>query len=403
MPVSFLTAEHMWLGFAVQLGTVRFLGTFLDDPAAVPAGVAADLVRQLAIADPGCLAQYDASRVRWLHAAEIRQRHGYREFTDRFMRFRLARSLYALCWTGTDRTSVLFDRATAWLMTEEVLLPGASALERLISRIRARAAQRLWRTLARGVTREQRAQLDALLLAGEGGRPSLLDRLRDGPYLHSGAELSRAVARLDELRALALGLPGTAHVPPGRVEALARLATVAKAQAVAQLLKKRRAATLLAFVRMLEASAQDDVLDLFDIVVTALFADAAKVGKRARLRTIRDLDAAALQRGRAGGVLMDDTVEDGAVREAALAVVPRAAFAAALEQIDSIVRLPGDLYFTELRAQAGKLRFLAALLRSVSFGATPAGQRTLDAVRQLRDTDGRGPAPSAPLGFVPGD
>ena len=55
MPVSFLTAEHMWLGFAVQLGTVRFLGTFLDDPAAVPAGVAADLVRQLAIADPGCL------------------------------------------------------------------------------------------------------------------------------------------------------------------------------------------------------------------------------------------------------------------------------------------------------------------------------------------------------------
>ena len=50
------------------------------------------------------------------------------------------------------------------------------------------------------------------------------------------------------------------------------------------------------------------MLDLFDIVVTVLFADAAKVGKRARLRTIRDLDAAALQLRRAGGVLMDDTV-----------------------------------------------------------------------------------------------
>lgn len=132
-----------------------------------------------------------------------------------------------------------------------------------------------------------------------------------------------------------------------------------------------------------------------------LFADAAKVGKRARLRTIRDLDAAALQLRQAGGVLMDDTVEDGAVREAAFAVVPRAAFAAALEQIDAIVRPPGDLYFTELRAQAGKLRFLPALLRSATFGATPAGQRTLDAVRHLRATDGRGPAPSAPLGFVP--
>src|SRR6185312_15761043 len=148
-------------------------------------------------------------------------------------------------------------------------------------------------------------------------------------------------------------------------------------------------------------SAQDDVLDLFDIVVSTLFTDAAKVGKKARLRTIRDLDAAALQLRRAGGVLMDDAVEDGAVREVAFAIVPRAMLATALAQIDAIVRLPGDLYFIELRAQTGKLRFLPAMLRSVSLGATPAGQPTLDAVRHLRSTDGRGPAPSAPLGFVP--
>ena len=64
--------------------------------------------------------------------------------------------------------SALFDRATAWLVMEKVLLPGATALERLVSRIRARAARRLWRILARDVTREQRVQLDALLLAGSG-------------------------------------------------------------------------------------------------------------------------------------------------------------------------------------------------------------------------------------------
>ena len=148
----------MRLGFAVQLGTVRFLGTFLEERHGVPAGVAADLARQLDIGNVSCLARYSIGRARWQHVREIREGHGYRDFGDPLSRCRLARWLYALCRTGTDRPSVLFDRATAWLVTEKVLLPGASALERLIARIRARAGRRLWRALARDVTCEQRVQ-----------------------------------------------------------------------------------------------------------------------------------------------------------------------------------------------------------------------------------------------------
>ena len=128
-------------------------------------------------------------------------------------------------------------------------------------------------------------------------------------------------------------------------------------------------ATLLAFVRILEATAQDDVLDLLDIVVTKLFSEAAAVGKKTRLRTIRDLDAAALKLRHAGAVLMDDTVDDAAVRAAAFAKVTRADLAHALEQIDLLIRPPGDLYFAELRAQNSRLRFMPALLRAVAFGA----------------------------------
>lgn len=139
---------HNWLGFAVQLCTVRYLGTFLEDPLAVPSSVLSFLAQQLYIEVDDNVYAYSTGEQRWQHASEIRRHYGYVEFTEQSIGFCLTRWLYALCWTGTDRPSILFERAINWLLTHKVLLPNYSTLERYIARLRSRVEIKLWRSMA---------------------------------------------------------------------------------------------------------------------------------------------------------------------------------------------------------------------------------------------------------------
>lgn len=376
--------EHNCLGFAVQLTSLRYLGRFLDDCAEAPFNVVNVLARRLGISDVSCLSLYNDQRQRHRHIEEICQLYGYREFTEPLIGFRFTRWVYRHCWTGTDRPSVLFDRATTWLLAHKILLPGASVLERFIARLRDRVEERLWKCLCKQFTEEQQIKLEGLLLVPEGSRRSWFDQLRASPTRNSGPALVHALDRLEKVRDYGIGLPLVSSAPQSRIAALARFASRAKVTAIGRLPKFRRLATLAAFMQTLEASALDDALDILNNLLNEIFEKAFKAGQKARLRSIRDLDSAAMTLADACKMLMNTSLSDTEVRSAIFSKFPPENLTKTIENAYALIRPPDDVFYSELETSFSRIRlFLPMFLKHIHFSASPAGKPIVEALNYL--------------------
>jgi len=113
-----LCGGHNRLGFALMLGSARFLGIFPGADLEIPNSYTAFPVNQLDLKEALSLTDYfDHNGQRIRHIALIRERYGFTEFADNGpARFRLTRRLYALCWSGDDHPGPLIERATSWLV-----------------------------------------------------------------------------------------------------------------------------------------------------------------------------------------------------------------------------------------------------------------------------------------------
>jgi TnpA family transposase len=403
--VNVRRGAHNKLGLALQLTSVRFLGTFLAEPTAVPSNVVAYVAAQLGIRDVACLADYAARpTTAWEHAAEIRRVYGYRDFNDPGASFRLVRWLYQRAWLSTEPPNVLFDLATAWLVERQVLLPGVTVLERLVTRIRERANARLYRTLAALPSEKQRDRLKQVLVVPAGSRRSPLDQLRRGPTQPNAAGLVEALHRLEAARELGVGDFDLSRLPPGRLRLLERSASTARAQAIQRMPAERGMATLVAFACTLQSSAQDDVLDVLDGLLTDLLARVDRQEQRRRLRTIGDLDMAALLLREISLVVLDQSRSDHTVRPDIFARWSRERIEHAVATVGALARPPENNQAPEalLNRYSMVRQFLPLLLQTLTPHATQGGRAALAAWEFLQRLE-RMPTPAmqeAPLRIV---
>jgi Domain of unknown function (DUF4158) len=149
------------LGFAIQLGTLRFLGFCPDDLSAAPEAVIVFVARQLDVA-PGELARYGRrGQTRTEHRRQIRRYLGFRKATAGDLAqvedWLVERAL------EHDRPTLLLRLACERLLGLRVERPGVTHLEKLIAAARQRAQRETYRRLAPVLTGDCKSRLDGLL------------------------------------------------------------------------------------------------------------------------------------------------------------------------------------------------------------------------------------------------
>jgi len=388
------------LGYGVQLGTVRFLGTFTA-VASTPRSVIADIARQLDV-DEGQWPSYLASRAREVHQVDIRLEHGYHVFGQDTAHVAFLRWLWDRAWTGDDSASHLVDLATGWLVEHQILLPGFTVLQRLCATARDRAIRLASLRIANQVPRDRRHELRSLLDVQAGENTSRLEQLRRPPRQPSIDGLLAALQRLARIQRIGATTIQLDGVPASRTTRMITEALQVKAQRIHRHSPDRRDATLALFARHIHSTAHDDVIDVLLIVLHDLTAKVERLGEQERLRTLGDLDAAALLLARAAEALLDPAVADSRVRAVTFEHTGRSELETAIARVQAIVAHPGDRVAAGMRARYPHIRrFLPALLRQVSFDATTPADPALAAIRHLAAFEAGNAALSAgPTGDV---
>lgn len=402
--IALRRASSHQLGFALQMCTVRYLGLFLEDPLEVPWVVVDHLAAQLGIEDSAVVKRYvERKQTAYDHAWEIRDAYGYHPYEDREWGRKFRTFLHGRAWTHAEGPVALFDHSVAWLRRHRVLLPGVSVLARQVAEVRTRAEARLHRTVAGAARRADEAlpgTLIDLLDVPEGCRVSELERLRRQPTRTTGTGMAKALERVEEISAFGLRRVRLDRVPPNRLAVLARQGLEAKAPNLARTKEPKRTALVTAVVRHLEATAIDDALDLFALLMAVkLLNPARRATDKERLAALPRLEKASGVLARASRVLFAQlelleqqgaAVDVPALWRQVETVASREAVHGALDQITELVPADDeqDAAATAMRAalvtRYNTVRpFLTLLGGSSALGAASGGRRVLAAVTKL--------------------
>jgi len=325
--------DENYLGFALLLCSLRYLGHFPANIHQSPKNVAAYVARQLQV-EPESLADYaDRDETRREHMPEVMQHLGFRRSNDHDRTELVA-------WLGAralehERPSLLLQQACERLYQLRLVRPAITTVEEIVADARQWAEKKTIEVLVSSLPQRVQKLLDTLLVKSGDRDTAPVVWLRRFATGHSDKNILEALDKLAFIRQWEVPTWQVDELPPSRIQHLARIARYTSTRSLRR--KKpaeKRYAILAAFLIWAYEKTIDELIELFDLCL----AEAYRKSKR-ELKTFQLQHMARMQQvmgyfREMGQVVVNDDVPDTAVRTTIYEQVPEDTLQTALADIE---------------------------------------------------------------------
>lgn len=397
------SGDHNLLGFALQLGTLRYLSFIPDNFPQLPSVVIEYVARQLEVS-PTVLPDYgERLQTRTSQLQEIQDYLGFCKPNQTDYQqlgiWLLERAM------EHDRPLLLFQLLIKKLEISKLIRPGLTILERMVATARNEAWTETALRLQPILTKERSQFLDSLLeVEGEKQRTPLA-WLRTGAVSNSPRAILNALAKLDFLNQQKVKDWDVSVLNPNRLKFLAKLGKKSPTQALVRTPVARRYSILIAFCRQIYTEIIDETIDLYISTLANTYARSKKDRDLFQRRIAQSLNQKIKLLNKIGQVILDEEIQDEQLRNKIYDQVTPEELGKAITECKSLIRPHADDFFDFFALRYSYLRqFIPTFLAAFSFSSNRQSDVLIEAIKIIRNLDiqGKRKVPeNASLEFVP--
>ncbi len=392
------------LGFALRLLLLRFLGFQLLDVSKIPQTVVKYVAGQIAVSSEEIASYGERDATQTAHRQAVENYLGFRhpasDDIERLDQWLFERAL------EHDRPMVLWQLVCERFLTEKLVRPGLSQIERMVASARNAAEEEIFRRVESIIDDVLAEGLDGLLQAEEPNHPTPLASLRQSATSNSSKTILAGLGKLEKLQKWQVGSWNLSSVNPNRRKQLAQIGFRSTAQALSRMNKTRRYPILLAFLAQLYEEVLDELVELFDRLLYNISsrADRKHVEIRQEIALLAGDKIKLLQE--LVRILIDPGVSDENLRTAIYKYLPENKLRLTFGECERINAPLDENFFKLIGNRYSYLRqFIPPFLDSLPLdgNAETAGLReAIGILRDLNESGKRRIPDDAPCDFVDG-